>query len=138
LLSKSNGTICTLGIHGDLFLGGYDFDKSLALWLLHRLNACGYDLDANNPMTFAQLMIYAERAKSELSRSERYLWQELGGITDRYGEQVDLDLEITRDDFEAMIGCVPPFTHTVAQPFEGLSLKNPQRLVRLSFPVDPI
>jgi actin-like ATPase involved in cell morphogenesis len=115
ILDKRDGVISTDSIRafdGDRRLGGYDFDKSLALWLLHQLNARGYDLDPDDNVTFAKLMVYAERAKIELSRSESYQFQEpTTGITDQAGKPVILDnLEVTRDDFEAMISTQVDYT----------------------------
>jgi molecular chaperone DnaK (HSP70) len=113
ILEKRNGAISNDSIKafdGDRFLGGYDFDKRLAFWLMDRLVAQGYDLRLNfdipaDKRIFAKLMVYAERAKIELSKQESYEFQEaMTGITDHIGLPVAIEgLEITRDQFESMI-----------------------------------
>jgi actin-like ATPase involved in cell morphogenesis len=114
ILEKRDGTISTdsiLAFDGDHFLGGYDFDKTVAKWLEDQLNARSYDLHLdldNSPADraiHAKLMVYAERAKIALSRSESYEFQEPStGIVDHAGIPVAIDgLWLTRDKFEAMI-----------------------------------
>ncbi len=114
ILEKRDGTISTdsiLAFDGDHFLGGYDFDKTLAFWLADQLNTRSYDLHLEpdkNPadgVIFAKLMVYAERAKIALSHSETYEFQEPStGITDHAGNPVTIDgLTLTRDEFEALI-----------------------------------
>jgi len=112
ILEKRGGVISTESIRafdGDRFLGGYDFDTLLALWIGDQLCARGYDLQLNqndpgDKVIFAKLMVYAERAKIALSKGEEYEFQEpVTGINDHSGTPVTLDLAIRRDEFEAMI-----------------------------------
>ena len=96
---------------GDCFLGGYNFDKSLAWWLVDQLCAKGYDLrfsrDLDSPAektAFAKLLVYAERAKIELSQSEEhFIVDHNTGINDRSGNPVIIEQTISRAEFEDMI-----------------------------------
>ncbi len=112
ILEKRDGTISThsiLAFDGDPFLGGYDFDKALVAWMVGKLNGMGFDLrfEENNPddrVAYAKLLVFAEQVKIELSGAEFFHLQKPStGITDRRGNPVALDLEVTRDDFEALI-----------------------------------
>lgn len=113
ILEKRDDTISSdsiLAFDGDRFLGGYNFDKRLALWIMDHLIAQGYNLqlDLDNPadkVIFAKLMVYAERAKIALSESEYYEFQEPStGIKDHNDRPVTIEgLGIQRDEFEIMI-----------------------------------
>lgn len=112
VIEKRDGAISgdsIIASDGDRFLGGYDFDKALAYWMLDQLGQIGYDLsfeddDPAGKIVFAKLLVYAERAKIELSRSPSHQFQEPStGIKDRAGEEVVLDFVVTREDFEGLI-----------------------------------
>lgn len=110
ILQKHDGEISIVALDdGHRFVVGYDFDENLALWILDQLEVQGYDLqldleDPADQRIFAKLMIYAERAKVSLSREEICAIHESNtGIRDHAGNPVDIALEITRDQFEAMI-----------------------------------
>jgi molecular chaperone DnaK (HSP70) len=112
VLEKRQGVISSdsiKGFDGDRFLGGYNFDKAIALWVVDQLCQRGYDLrlDHDNPadkVIFSKLMIYAERAKIGLSKEEIYEFQEPStGITDHRGVAVTLQFTISRQEFEEMI-----------------------------------
>ena len=122
ILERRDGTISTdsiIAFDGDRFLGGYNFDKKLALWIMDQLVARGYDLTLNlddpaDTAIFAKLMVYAERAKIDLSKVEAYTMQDVtSGIVDHAGNAVTIeDLTITRAAFEAMI--TPEIDETIA------------------------
>jgi molecular chaperone DnaK (HSP70) len=112
ILEKRDGVISAdsiLAFDGDRFLGGYEFDKSLALWIADQLNSQGYDLSLNlddpaDKLLFAKLMVYAERAKVELSKELTAQIQEPAtGLKDHRGNPVAIQLEIARGQFEDMI-----------------------------------
>jgi len=112
IVEKRDGLISTdsiLAFDGDRFLGGYNFDKKLALWISEQLCANGYDLqlDLTNPadkVIFSKLMVFAERAKIALSKEPTYnMVEQATGMVDHKGDPVAIDLTITRDDFEKMI-----------------------------------
>src|ERR1019366_4932258 len=73
ILRRTAGEFLVLGISGDNFLGGDDFDRRLAEYLRQTLVADDYDLDlevASDPedrLRFNQLMSLAEKAKKGLS-----------------------------------------------------------------------
>jgi molecular chaperone DnaK (HSP70) len=112
IVEKRDGIISTDSIRahdGDHLLGGYNFDKALALWLMEQLCEQGYDLrlDPDNPadrVPWAKLMDFAEQIKVRLSQAE---FDEISvpntGLVDRGGTPVSIQLEITREQFEDMI-----------------------------------
>jgi hypothetical protein len=115
IVEKRDGTISSDSVKafdGDRFLGGYDFDEMLAHWTVDQLIARNYDLhldlqnNATDRVIFAKIMVYAERAKIELSRAMEFVFAEPNtGITDHSGRPVPIDgVTITRDQFEKMIG----------------------------------
>jgi actin-like ATPase involved in cell morphogenesis len=112
ILEKLDGTISSksiLAFDGDRFLGGYDFDKIVAQWILDQLIANGYDLhlDMTEPRDreiFAKLMVMAERVKIDLSsRDFAEIREQNTGIKDHRGEGVTVELDLTREQFEGMI-----------------------------------
>ncbi len=115
ILETQDGTFSSrsvLSFDGDRFLGGYDFDRTLACWMIDELNAQGYQLSMDDETTLAKLLIYAERAKIELSQVESCEIQEINtGITDQTGNPVVIELGITRQEFEEMIS--PQIEHTM-------------------------
>jgi len=112
IVEKQNGRISLDSIKasdGDRFLGGYNFDKLLALWIAQQLCEQGHNLRLNleqpaDRVIFAKLMIYAERAKIELSKSTVCeIVEPATGIVDHSGTPVSIQLELTREQFEKMI-----------------------------------
>lgn len=112
VLQKRDGVISgnsILAFGGHRFLGGYDFDKKLALWMVEQLAAKGYALDPEDPgleqsALFGKLLVYAEQVKIELSRNEScQIEHPSTGMADREGNPIELSLEITRDEFEKLI-----------------------------------
>ena len=112
IVEKRGGIIAPDSIKsfdGDRYLGGYNFDKMLALWMADRLAAQGYDLrlDLDNPndkAIFAALMVYAEEAKIALSNAEQHeILKVTTPIVDHSRNPVSIDLTISRVEFEDMI-----------------------------------
>ena len=112
ILEKKDKVITSKSIRafdGDRFLGGYNFDKTLAFWIMDQLNTKGYDLNLNpddpaDGVPFARLMVIAEQTKIALSKRETVTIQEPStGIVDRSGNPVSIELEISRGQFEDMI-----------------------------------
>ncbi|MDR1440921.1 MAG: Hsp70 family protein [Bifidobacteriaceae bacterium] len=118
-----------LGIAGNNYLGGDNFDELLAKHLLEELRQdpdAGYDLDPFDPnhdaedhQRLTKLKLVAETIKKALtSKSEHY--EEFSGIfADRSGAQVNLALEISRDQFEDMIR--PLLETTIAECHRALA-----------------
>jgi molecular chaperone DnaK len=121
--------VTQLGSAGNNYLGGDDFDELIARHLLEELREdpdAGYDLDGFDPnhdaedrQRLTKLKLVAETIKKALtSKSEHF--EEFSGIfTDRSGAQVNLAVEVTRDQFEDMIR--PLLEDTVAKCREALA-----------------
>jgi len=109
ILRRTGGEFLVLGVSGDIFLGGDDFDRRLAEYLRTLLVADGYDLDldvASDPedkLRFSQLMVLAERAKKELSGQEDIVLRDQGTIKDKSGLPVIVETIITCTTFEELI-----------------------------------
>jgi molecular chaperone DnaK (HSP70) len=112
ILEKKDGTISSnsiLAFDGDRFLGGYDFDKILAQWMLDQLIGNGYDLhldmtDTRDREIFAKLMVVAEQTKIALSdKTDVEIRNQSTGICDHRGDDVTIELDVSRDQFESMI-----------------------------------
>lgn len=109
IVEQRGEAISVIATDGDRYLGGCDFDEALAHWIADQLCAQGYDLglnpdDANDQRVLRRLTVLAEKAKRALSDLERYqLIEASAGIADHSGQPVEIDLEITRADFESLI-----------------------------------
>ncbi len=109
ILETRGEAISVLATDGDPRLGGCDFDEALAHWIAAQLCSQDYDLnldrdDEKDQRVLRALMVYAERVKITLSSRDCYeLFEPSTGITDHSGQSVEIDLEITRADFESLI-----------------------------------
>ncbi|MCD6486967.1 MAG: Hsp70 family protein [Syntrophobacterales bacterium] len=109
ILRKTSGEFLVLGISGDNFLGGDDFDRRLAEHLRKLLVMDGYDMaldvtgDSEDILRFNQLVALAERTKKELSTKEEIVLRNQGTIKDKNGVPVIVEASISRSDFESMI-----------------------------------
>ncbi|RMG22387.1 MAG: Hsp70 family protein [Methanobacteriota archaeon] len=110
ILQRISGEFQVLGISGDNFLGGDDFDRRLAEYIRQVLVADGYKLDLNvreNPedhLRFNQLMALAEKAKKELSNKDEFILRDQGTLRDQDNSPVVIELAISREQFENLIG----------------------------------
>jgi actin-like ATPase involved in cell morphogenesis len=132
IVEKKNGRITIDSIKasdGNRFLGGYDFDKKLAAWMVAQLRAQNYDLvldqqRAEDRVIFAKLMVYAERVKIELSKNTVCeLVEPSTGIVDRAGTPISIELTVTREQFEAMIA--PDIEESIAICHRALAQATP-------------
>jgi molecular chaperone DnaK len=103
------GEYQVLGIDGDNFLGGDDFDRRLAEHFRRHLVEQGYalDLDLSDPddsTRFTLLMRIAQEIKEALSTSDVQYVGRRNIFEDHNGESVTLELEFGRAQFEEMIG----------------------------------
>src|SRR5262249_3365545 len=105
LLETREGLLRVVGHDGDNFLGGRDFDRALMDLALAKLAADGIAIDRANPRhtrALRQLRLAAEEAKIELTRaSEAPIF--IAGL-DVDGQVVDVDLVVSRSEYEAAIG----------------------------------
>jgi len=112
ILCKENGRIIEDGLTfgGDRYLGGCDFDKLLANYILNKLIDKGYklDLDFGNEEDDARyqiLLMIAEKYKHLLSDYADVSVREESTRTfnDQAGNPVNIDMPLTIKDFEALI-----------------------------------
>jgi molecular chaperone DnaK len=105
LLETRDGLLRIIGHDGDNFLGGRDFDRVLVDSVLARLSFDGIVIDRAEPRHAAalrRLSLAAEEAKIELTRAHEASI-ELTGL-DIGGENVDVDVVVTRGEYETAIG----------------------------------
>ncbi|WP_433799552.1 Hsp70 family protein [Actinomycetospora sp. CA-084318] len=99
VLLVTGGVFTVLNVEGDNFLGGDDFDRSLAEQVSRVVQAeNGVDLLSQRRATY-ELRTAAETAKIELSATD-YTYITLPAVGD---PPVNVDQEVDRDDFEALI-----------------------------------
>lgn len=109
ILRKENKVFQVKAYDGDQYLGGYDFDKKLAYWMIEYLNDVqGYDLVVDvetdeGRSTMSKLLVEAEKIKKALSDQTSYACYVQTDILDQNGEPVSIDLEISREMFEDLI-----------------------------------
>jgi molecular chaperone DnaK len=104
LLHTQNGLLRVVGHDGDNFLGGRDFDRAIVDAVLLKLTERGITIDRANPehaSALRRLRFAAEEAKIELTRASEAPVI-LDGL-DVGGERVDVDVSITRAEYEALI-----------------------------------
>ena len=96
------GVVEVIASHGNNHLGGDDFDHKIVEHVLEHLKLKhGVDI-AGQPRAMARVSRAAETAKKQLSEAPFARIQE-EYLTERDGTPVNLDLELARDEYEAMI-----------------------------------
>lgn len=112
IVRLDEGEAYVLGIAGNNYLGGDNFDDALARHLLRELRESdeGYDLDdmdinsnEDDRRRFTRLKLSAEVIKKALSSQEEYFESSDGIFEDKDGAKVNLAATVTREDFEDMI-----------------------------------
>jgi molecular chaperone DnaK (HSP70) len=108
ILRKEGGVFDIKAFDGNRHLGGYDFDKKLADWIIGQIQKQGYQFDDDTTlpayrMLFTKLLVLAETAKIQLSSRQIATLVEDTAHTDARGEPISFDLEITRDTFTGLI-----------------------------------
>jgi molecular chaperone DnaK (HSP70) len=94
-----------LSFDGDRFLGGFDFDNAVVSWICQQLPAYDLNLDLSDEadqILFSRLLVDAETAKHELSRTP-YTTFIMQGATDRAGIPMNINLAFQRRDFDQLI-----------------------------------
>ncbi|MGH4026829.1 MAG: Hsp70 family protein, partial [Pseudonocardiaceae bacterium] len=102
---SADGDFEHVSFDGDRFLGGFDFDNAVVSWICDQLPA--YDLaldlaDEADRILFSRLLVDAETAKHELSRTP-YTTFIMQGATDRAGTPMNINLPFQRRDFDRLI-----------------------------------
>lgn len=106
VLQSRAGMIQLISVQADHYLGGHDFDRLIADWILGQLLEQGYDLkldetQATDSAICQSMLGLAEAAKIRLSSAEEAA---ITGLADHAGQPISLDLTITRVEFERIIG----------------------------------
>lgn len=121
---------------GDNFLGGKDFDEALTDWALRRLHEDGVlsEVTRSDPAsrrTLGRLKAACEQTRIELSRRERaaIVCPEL---VDANG-LVDVDLEITRGELEALLDPLIERSLQVCRVLLGRAKVAPDAVERIVF-----
>jgi molecular chaperone DnaK len=123
ILSIIDNNFDVLNIDGDRFLGGDDFDNLLVQEMLDYIRH-EYRVDLqDDPAAKMRLKSLAEKAKIELSRQEET--RIIGdAIAQAGGRPVNLDMTITRDQFESLIGSlVEKSVDIVQRALEGAGIR---------------
>ncbi|MCJ7683075.1 MAG: Hsp70 family protein, partial [Desulfobacteraceae bacterium] len=113
VLTISGGQFIEQGKGGDMWLGGEDIDRLLMTHVLTEL-AREYDIEDMEAFVERQdvevrnrfrgeLKAAVEKAKIQLSSEDEAYIEILGVLQDDDGDLIDVDVEITRDQFEEMI-----------------------------------
>jgi len=108
LLETKEGRLRVVDHSGDNFLGGKDFDNLLVDWALSKLHE-QFDLpevSRENPDSrsiLRRLKAACEQTKIELSRVQRAMVEVPELCRDASGNVVEVDLEITRTEYEVLI-----------------------------------
>lgn len=90
-----------LGSHGNNHLGGDDFDAKIVEHIVARLRQQGVDVSQSR-RAMARITRAAETAKIALSDQPYYRIEE-EYLLEQHGKPVNLSLELSRHDYEAMI-----------------------------------
>jgi len=113
VLTISGGQFIEQGKGGDMWLGGEDIDRLIMTHVLTEL-AREYDIEDAEAFVERQdvevrnrfrgeLKAAVEKAKIQLSSEDEAYIEILGVLKDDDGDLIDVDVEITRDQFEEMI-----------------------------------
>lgn len=109
IVNMSMGVASVLGLSGNNYLGGDDFDRRLARKLLQMLQDSGeytLDLDDNDPedrLRYAKLVLKAEELKKELSGKGEVYFESSNIFEDQDGRSVRVDVMFSREEFEELI-----------------------------------
>ncbi len=103
VLTIVGGIFAQLDIEGDMWLGGDDFDHKIMSHVVGHVQSV-YGVDARkDPKFMVKLKEKAEQAKKSLSSMNRTDITIAGMLKDDDGNLIDVELEISRAEFERMI-----------------------------------
>ncbi|MGA2327064.1 MAG: Hsp70 family protein [Bryobacteraceae bacterium] len=103
LLAVGGGVIALAAVKGDMWLGGDDFDRKIIDHVLEHIRNTHSIDPSGDPRFWAELRKKCEWAKKELSSVTRTDITLEGLLKDRQGDIFDVELELTRGQFERMI-----------------------------------
>lgn len=115
IIEVERGNIRVKATHGNHYLGGVDFDRSIAAWICQKVKERhGVDIEKmatavakegeRGRKALAKIRADAEGYKKELSTQDAVTMSFPMLVPDASGEPIDVELEMTRADFDAMIG----------------------------------
>jgi molecular chaperone DnaK (HSP70) len=96
------GVVEVISSHGNNHLGGDDFDEKIVAHVLEHLKIKHGVSIADRPQAMARVLRSAEAAKKYLS-DHPYARIEEEYLTERDGKLINLDLELSRTEYEEMI-----------------------------------
>lgn len=109
VLKKEDDHVEVIKFGGDRAFGGWNFDRFIADHFVEELKNKGYKLDLKieesltDNMIYTKILLLAERAKRELSGEQVYRIRKPAYIEDQNGKSINIDIKLSRKDFEAMI-----------------------------------
>ena len=132
LLETRDGLLRVVGHDGDNFLGGRDFDWAITEHLASQLSVVPRRNNPEHASALRVLRLAAEDAKIELSRGER-AQVTLAQPLSIDGQEVDVDLELTRATVESL--CAPLVDRSIDVCLRLLSTHGlaPGRLAHIVF-----
>lgn len=101
VLEMMSGVLDVRCSYGDTQLGGKDMDEALRDLILRKFRSVAGDAVVSE-RAFARLKAIAERVKKELS-NQYVAYAHIPGFASQGGRYVDLDVEVTRQEFERAI-----------------------------------
>lgn len=102
VLEMIEGVLDVTATHGDPMLGGKDFDEAIAQHILNKFRVLHPNAEFGNRERL-DLKEVAETAKKALSTSNNHFVERRNFAKASNGELLDLELEITRREFESSI-----------------------------------
>jgi molecular chaperone DnaK len=98
IVQVSNNFVEVIGTYGDTRLGGIDIDNLITRHIFEKIHQkYGVDL-SKDPLIWARILREAESAKRQLSAAEHTII-----ILPYLTPQIDVDIELTRQEFESLI-----------------------------------
>lgn len=125
ILTISGGQFIEQGKGGDMWLGGEDIDRMLVDYALAE-TAKEYQIDdmktfienqdkRRKNLFLAELKAKAEKAKILLGEEDEAYIEVLGILKDSDGDSVDIDVEVTRDQFNKIMAPIVETTNRLTQ-----------------------
>ncbi len=116
VLTISGGQFIEQGKGGDMWLGGSEIDHLLAKHILkeianeNQIDDISVLLEKQHEkqrnLFFGELQEQVEKAKIQLSKEDEACIEILGVLKDQDGDTIDIDIELTRDQFNDIIAPV--------------------------------
>ena len=124
ILTVAAGLISPMGLKGDMWLGGDDFDQVIVNHVIERIKS-EKGIDPTKNMKFlAKLKQDAQKAKEELGASKSADIV-IDYLKNADGENVDCEIQITREQFEQLIDPIIKKTHDmISMALESVSLND--------------